>query len=424
METPRQLALLAGNPQDSLRFIHVAGTNGKGSTCAMLESIFRAAGWRVGLFTSPHLVSFAERLQVNRKVIFPGHLARLVSDLQPLLKEFPADTPPTLFEVATVLALQYFAVQKCDIVIWETGLGGRLDATNIVTPLASVITNIGWDHQQWLGDSLDKIAAEKAGILKPGVPAITAATPGHGLEVIIETARLLGTPLTRVGPGCSGDEVNSADPLAAIWPGNRRQIPALPLPGAHQRLNAAVAVATVQAVSAQIKVDDHAIVDGLLTVDWPGRLQVVKSVPGRTIVLDGAHNSEGARALRAAFDELFPKARPTLILGVLADKDWRPIVDALAPLAGRIVLTPVSSRRTLEPSAMRAACTTVSPSVNVVVCATLEEALRNAAADPLLLIAGSLYLVGEAMQLLGLTPKLAADELALNEWIRPQPAAP
>src|SRR5664280_556175 len=184
LENTVKLAALAGNPQNGLRFIHVAGTNGKGSTCAMLESIYRAAGLRVGLFTSPHLVSFRERIQVNRQLIPESEVIRLVSEIRPLLQQFSADNHPTMFEVVTVMALKFFAEQKCDLVIWETGLGGRLDATNIVTPLVSVITNIAFDHQPWLGDTLGKIAAEKAGIIKPGVPVITATDATETLWVI------------------------------------------------------------------------------------------------------------------------------------------------------------------------------------------------------------------------------------------------
>src|SRR5712672_3360153 len=207
-----KLAALVGNPQDKLRFIHVAGTNGKGSTCAMLESIYRAAGLRVGLFTSPHLVAFGERIQVNRQLISEADIIRLVEQMLPLLEEgwgpiSPSNPPihsasitpplhhsitpslhPTFFEVVAVMALRYFVEQKCDLVIWETGLGGRLDATNIVTPLASVITNIQFDHQKWLGDTLSSIAAEKAGIIKPGVPVVTAADASDALAVIKKMA--------------------------------------------------------------------------------------------------------------------------------------------------------------------------------------------------------------------------------------------
>src|SRR5947209_5332365 len=184
LENTFKLAALAGNPQKQLRFIHVAGTNGKGSTCAMLESVYRAAGLRVGLFTSPHLVSFRERIQVSRQYIAEADVVRHVQELRPLFKDFAEDHHPTFFEVVTIMALRYFAEQKCDLVIWETGLGGRLDATNIVTPLASVITNIGIEHSEWLGHTVEKIASEKAGIIKPGVPVITAARAKHGLEVI------------------------------------------------------------------------------------------------------------------------------------------------------------------------------------------------------------------------------------------------
>src|SRR5437879_5865788 len=215
LENTFKLAALAGNPQKKLRFIHVAGTNGKGSTCAMLESIYRAAGLRVGLFTSPHLVSFRERIQVNRELIGEADVVRLVAELreqcrtgfQPVSTVKSTgpeqgdrrDACPTFFEVVTVMALRYFKEQKCDLVIWETGMGGRLDATNIVTPLASVITNIDFDHQEWLGDTLAKIACEKAGIIKPGVPVITATDASEALEVIEQTARKKTAPLTRVG---------------------------------------------------------------------------------------------------------------------------------------------------------------------------------------------------------------------------------
>ena len=417
LQTTRRLASLAGNPHERLRFIHVAGTNGKGSTCAMLESIYRHAGLRVGLFTSPHLVSFAERIQVNRALIPETEVARLVEEMQPWLAQFTKEDHPTFFEVVTVMALRWFAAQHCDLVIWETGLGGRLDATNIVTPLASVITNIGWDHQQWLGDTLDKIAAEKAGIIKPGVPVITAAEPGHGLEVIADTAQAMGAPLTKAGQASrlssERASTSSRNPPSLEWAG---ETPALPLLGEHQRLNAALALATVHALAQHLPVSDDAITRGLTTVQWPGRMQVVNYPDGRTLVLDGAHNPDGATALRDAFRQQFPGARPALLLGVLADKDWPAIVRALAPLASRIVLAPVSSERTLDPADMQIACAAASPSTRVKVCPSVAEALRQVAQEPLVLIAGSLYLIGEVMERLGFSPAPPADERGLNEW--------
>src|SRR5437773_739135 len=308
-----KLAALAGNPHHGLRFIHVAGTNGKGSTCALLESIYRAAGLRVGLFTSPHLVSFGERIQVNRQFISQGEVVRLLVEMQPVLKEFPLEEHPTFFEVVTVMALQFFAEQKCDLVIWETGLGGRLDATNIVTPLASVITNIQFDHQNWLGHTRAEIAAEKAGIIKPGVPVVTATDAPEALEVIARTAREKNATMTVVtwpkptpGPSQEGNQRQSTggpiksgrgDSIEAV---RRDGVPlpggvgggllddiALPLLGDHQRLNAALALATVEALRNTIPVSHEAIRTGLETVCWPGRLQFVRTKSNQSFLLDG-----------------------------------------------------------------------------------------------------------------------------------------
>lgn len=402
LENTRRLAELAGNPHERLRFIHVAGTNGKGSTCAMLESIYRTSGLRVGLFTSPHLVSFAERIQVNRQLIPEPDIVRLVSEMQAVLKRFPNDAPPTFFEVVTVMALRYFAEQDCELVIWETGLGGRLDATNIVTPLASVITNIDFDHQQWLGDTLEKIAGEKAGIIKPGVPVITAASQPTALEVIASTAQQNDSLLTVI------DWNDAKGPLLDAASAS--------LVGQHQRLNAALAVATVRAVGSQIQVNHEAMLAGLSAVYWPGRMQVIARPGGQIILLDGAHNAAGARALAAAFAQKYPNIRPTLILGVLHDKDSRAITEALLPLAARTLMVPVNSERTLAPEQLLAICQLANSSGLSETCTSLAEALQRSIADPFLIITGSLYLIGEAMERLRLSPVPTIDERGLNEW--------
>lgn len=402
LEIPRRLAALAGNPQNKLRFIHVAGTNGKGSTCAMLESIYRAAGLRVGLYTSPHLVSFRERIQVNRKPISPAEVVRLVEWLKPLLAQFGPTEQPTFFEAVTVIALQYFAEQNCELVIWETGLGGRLDATNIVTPLASVITNIQLDHQRWLGDTHAKIAAEKAGIIKPGVPCITATDEPAALAVIQETALLQGSPLTLVTPAHTQHA-----PLSELR---------LPLLGWHQRMNAAVALATVRVLHAQFPIADEVIRNGLATVQWPGRMQLVERGPSQKLVLDGAHNSGGATALRAALEEYFPHAKPTLVLGIMQDKDWDLMCEILAPPAGRIICTRINSPRSADPVKLCAACKRTNPTAEVRACESLAEAFSLTTADEFVIVAGSLYLIGEAMELLGLAPAPNSDEKPLNEW--------
>lgn len=398
-----KLAELTGNPQNQLRFIHVAGTNGKGSTCAMLESIYRAAGLCVGLFTSPHLVSFRERIQINRRFISEADVVRHVAQLQPLLKQFPEDHHPTFFEAVTMMALNYFAEQKCELVIWETGLGGRLDATNIVTPLASVITNIGIEHSEWLGDTVEKIATEKAGIIKPGLPVITTATPGHGLEVITSVAREKQSPLTIV----NSQEANNSL-LNEIE---------LPLRGPHQRLNAALTLAAVRTLGNQFPVSDAVLRTGLAKVDWPGRMHRVQIACGQTVLLDGAHNPDGAEALRAALEQEFPGARPTMIFGVFRDKDSTSMCHSLAPSAGKILLTPVHSERSENPEKLVVACRESNPHIPIEVCSSLSEALRRAVNVPFIVIAGSLYLVGEAMELLRITDTLETDEKKLNEWV-------
>jgi dihydrofolate synthase/folylpolyglutamate synthase len=424
LENTFRLAALAGNPQDRLRFIHVAGTNGKGSTCAMLESIYRAAGLRTGLFTSPHLVSFRERIQVNRQLIPEPEVVRLVEELQPWLKQFPADHHPTFFEVVTVMALKFFAEQKCDLVIWETGLGGRLDATNIVTPLASVITNIQFDHQQWLGDTLAKIAAEKAGVIKPGVPVITAADEPEALAVIEKMARAKNAPLMTV---------NGRD-AALRRPDSAARCPYLPLLGDHQQLNAALALATVETLQRKIPVSAAAIRTGLETVQWPGRLQLVQTESGQAILLDGAHNIAGAKVLREALSsgtlkrelqragsETGAPPKLTLIIGVLQDKDWPQICRTLAPMAARIFTVPVASERTADARELAAACWAANPAADIAACDSLRRALDQAASDRFVIVTGSLYLVGEALELLGLSPA-TGDERALNEWsVHPQP---
>ena len=425
-----KLAALAGNPQHQLRFIHVAGTNGKGSTCAMLESIYRSAGLRVGLFTSPHLVAFSERIQVNRQPISENDVARLVAETCRLLEQgwgaggsgasgppqpagHGADEPqsaaatdhPTFFEVVTVMALRYFAEQRCDLVIWETGLGGRLDATNIVLPLASVITNIQYDHQKWLGETLASIASEKAGIIKPHVPVITGTDAPDALGVIEETARAQDAPVEIV-PASE----TACPPLDTIQ---------LPLLGQHQRMNAAVAIATVRALAAQIPVSEDTMRAGLSHIHWPGRLQLVRSRLGEShmILLDGAHNVGGAQILADALREYFPLVKPALVLGILRDKDWPAMCEILAPRAQRVLLVPVHSERTAEPHGLAEVCRRANPAAEVREYPSLAAALLDAAKGaPFIAVAGSLYLIGEAMELLQLSPATEAGERGLNEW--------
>ena len=389
LENPRQLAAHAGNPHDRLRIIHVAGTNGKGSVCAMLESIYRAAGYKTGLFTSPHLVSFRERIQVNREPIAEPEVVRLTECMQALLRQFPANQLPTFFEVITVMALEHFARAQCDIVLLETGLGGRLDATNIVTPIATVITPIALDHQQYLGETLAQIAAEKAGILKPAIPALSAPQPPEAQAVIEQTGLITFV------------DTEHHTSLA----------------GKHQRQNAALAAATVEALQTTLPVKNDSIETGLANVHWSARAQAIEH-DGRKLLLDAVHNPASAEALRGVLAELHSGQKPALMLGVLADKNWEQMVGILAPVAARIVCVPVNSERTLPPDELAEACRQQTD-CEVIASASLEDGLAVVAADDFVVITGSIYLLGEAMELLGLAS--AVDEKDLNEWKMSRP---
>jgi REG-2-like HAD superfamily hydrolase len=279
-------------------------------------------------------------------------------------------------------------------VIWETGLGGRLDATNIVTPLASVITNVQLDHQQWLGHTLPEIAREKGGIIKPGVPVLTATDDASALAVIAEIARQQQAPLTVVGE------------LADSWE--------IGLAGEHQKRNAALALAVVRLLQPQIPIAESAIREGLKTTHWDGRLQVVQQADGRIILLDGAHNPAGAQALAAALKTQFPGRVPAIILGTMADKDYSAICRWLAPLATKIFLSPIASDRGADPHLLADCCRAANPVAEVVVCRNIADALAQAFTEQFVVVTGSLYFVGEAMQELGLAS--SESERGLNDY--------
>ncbi len=388
LENPRQLAAHVGNPHDQLNIIHVAGTNGKGSVCAMLESIYRHAGYKTGLFTSPHLISFRERIQVNREIVSEVNVVRLIECMQALLRHFPAGRLPTFFEVIIVMALEQFAREKCDVVLLETGLGGRLDATNIVTPIASVITSIALDHQEHLGDTLAEIAAEKAGIIKPGVPVCSSVNQPEINEVIRKVAAQNKSQLEFVG--------TEADTC---------------LVGKHQRQNAALAQATVKALQKIFSVDDKSIVDGLGNVHWAGRVQCYEKMNQR-LLIDSAHNPASGKALRDVLLENFSGQRPILLIGMLADKNWESFLEIIAPIAEQVVCVPVSSERTLGPPHLaeesRRHC------AHVFEAKSLQEGLGIVKDAPFVVITGSSYLIGEVLEALGLAETLG--ERGLNEW--------
>lgn len=359
------------------RAIHVAGTNGKGSVCAMVDAMCRADGLRTGLYTSPHLVSFRERIRVDGAMIGEAEVVAGLTRIREVSAGW--EEVATFFEIVTVLALWHFQRCECEVVVLETGLGGRLDATNVVTPTVAVITPIGLDHQQWLGDTLEKIAMEKAGIIKPLRPTIIAPQAPEVEELLCRVAYDLGSTALVTERPLDGYVIN--------------------LPGSHQRWNATVAFS----VAMELHLSDDAIEAGLRTVQWPGRFQRV----GERIVLDGAHNPAAAATLVSAWREIFGEQKATLILGVMSDKDVPGVCAALAPLAARVFAVQVDNERSCKAGTLAAIAARAMPAAPSHSMPSLTAALAEAEthAEPVL-IAGSLFLVGEALVALG----LAEDE--------------
>jgi len=410
LEPMRKLAQALGDPQESLRFIHLAGTNGKGSTGAFCESCLRASGYRVGLYTSPHLVSVRERIQIDRRPISEADFAEGMTVVSRVVGEHK-NQEATFFELTTALALWYFAREKVDWVVWETGLGGRLDATNIVRPEVCVITNIGLDHQQYLGDTLREIAAEKAGIIKYQVPVVSAVESGEAANVIRERAKAEGCALTLVR-----QEMEVKD-LGLRGSKQRAEIDGhefvLGLIGPHQVSNAACAVGAMR----QLKVSGAAIARGLESTVWPGRFEILSEKP--LIVLDGAHNPAATKmlvetwraflAMRYGWDARATEGRARLVFASVADKDISEMAQLLRPLAREVLLVRLANERGAEPALL-------APAFAGLPCAcydSVSAAWQDIAAAPesITLITGSLFLVGEMLA----RRQGNAEEYRLNE---------
>ena len=401
LESPRCLAARLGNPQESLHFIHVAGTNGKGSVCAMLESIYRAAGYRTGLFTSPHLLDFRERIQVNRRPIPADSLLRLICQMQKAIANMNDGPSPTFFEAATILALLHFRQTQCDLVLWETGMGGRLDATNIVTPQLSILTNVALDHQQWLGNTIPEIAREKAGIIKPNIPSLSASTHPAAKQTIQNQANKMQSQHRHLTQKTI-QQLTKGIPIA--------------LPGQHQRANAALAISATQILQTQFPISGQAQKQGLETVRWPGRIQTIQR-DRQTIVLDGAHNETSIAALCAWLHKQWPNTPKAVLLGMLQDKKIQSCLKPLAAISNHFYLAPVKSTRSLPPSSLAAQLAQTSGNhAKTATFQTLKDALAAASKNqsPLLIICGSLYLVGEAFAILNHTPLNPAVQPADN----------
>ena len=361
---------LAPASASPFKVIHVAGTNGKGSVCAMIDSICRAQGYRTGLFTSPHLVTFRERIRVNGDMISEEAVADGLTTIRNLVANW--DPHPTFFEVVTALALKHFSDTKVQIVILETGLGGRLDATNAVQSNVSVITPIDFDHEKWLGKTLSEIAAEKAGIIKPGVPVVSTSQRAEAEEVIRARANKCGAPLEFV------TKAYDESPIA--------------LAGSNQKENAAVAIAALHAT--KIDIDSSAIARGLGTIEWPARFQRWDE---RTII-DGAHNPAAAGWVAQTWREVFGDRRATLILAILSDKNLRAICEALAPISEFVLLPKIRSERAAAPEELAKVLVNMTPPLPYSITSSVNEALTLAHAKPNpILITGSLHFAGEIL---------------------------
>ena len=397
LERIRAVLDALGNPQDRLSIVHVAGTNGKGSTCALIEAGFRATGLRTGLYTSPHLAEPTERIRIDGRPVSADRFAdafdRVHAAVERLLAREAIDLHTTYFETVTAMAFLIFAEEAVDRVVLEVGLGGRLDATNVVRPSLTVITPIDFDHEAYLGRGIESIAAEKAGILKPGVPAVFARQRAEAARVLDRRAAELGIPVTRAAESpvedVSLDARGSRFDVAGATPLSIR----CPLAGEHQVENAVTAALALIACG----VDRPAIEAGIAAAQWPGRLEYVRERPA--IVLDGAHNPAAARAVAAYVARFYAAARLRLIFGIMRDKAAAEIAGILFPLASQVIVTAPRQSRALAPESLRA----VADHANLLIAPTLEDALRwieDAGPDEVIFITGSLFLVAEARALL------------------------
>jgi dihydrofolate synthase/folylpolyglutamate synthase len=397
----KALCAALGNPQDLFPSIHIAGTNGKGSVAAMLAGILRAHGFRTGLYTSPHLARIEERIRVDGKMIparrFRERLTALKAAIDRAMAEGRLLYHPTYFEVVTALAFVEFAERRVDVAVLEVGMGGRFDATNVVRPLVSIITTIAKDHEKHLGATLDKIAFEKAGIIKPGVPVVCGARGATALRVIRRVARERGAPRTEVfGPGRTLESRKTHSGYKFVYRGERGSYAFAPgLAGRHQGDNAAMAIAAAEVLSRGWKPLDKAkILEVIRETRWEGRLETVRTRP--LVLLDGAHNVEGATALAEHVKKIVG-GRVVLVFAAMQDKDLRTMTRILFPVASTVVLTRVPSERSATPQELLAAAPPFKGPVFLEsdTRRAVELALSLSGGRRPVVIAGSLFLIGE-----------------------------
>ena len=402
------------HPEKAFPSFHIAGTNGKGSTAAMLHRILSLAGYRTGLYTSPHLKSFTERMRVGDREISPDEVVALAEEVRQ--RTSAADVPLTFFEFVTVMAFVYFARQRIDVAVVEVGLGGRLDATNLVTPVVSAVTTISKDHEAYLGSDLRSIAREKAGIIKPEIPVVLGALPAEVNELFNEITLERRARAYRFGRDFKIFLKNHA---LFDYIGIHRNLTGLSLAlrGRHQRHNAGVALGALEVARGAFPVSEAVMREGLATVAWPGRFEVMLERP--TVVLDGAHNGEGVKALVEEIEGFRGARKVKLLFASMEDKDWRLMLDLLAGVADEIVLTRVDMERSADPNQL---ASHIAGRLSHCVIEDARRALSHLVAhsrpEDIVLVAGSLYLLGEvrpvAQEMANARSAQAADLNSLN----------
>ncbi|MGJ8672228.1 bifunctional folylpolyglutamate synthase/dihydrofolate synthase [Rubritalea sp.] len=368
LDAPKKLLRqFLANPTRDTKVIHVAGTNGKGSTCAIIDALARATGIRCGLFTSPHLVSYCERIRVNGEMIAEDKVLEHLCEIKELVADW--EHHPTFFELSLAVAMKYFKETECELIILETGMGGRLDATTAVPADVCVITPIALDHSDWLGDTLEKVAGEKAGIICEQKPVLSARQERDAAIVIAEVADERHAPLSIIEGPLLGYSINLA--------------------GKHQAENAKLAVESVTALGIQLDFD--IVKYALANIQWPGRFETISTEPH--IIIDGAHNPHAADALVATWKSEFPNQKATLVFGAVDDKEASTVLDKLSEISYSINLTPIDSPRSLTSEALSKLSPNTSHTLHKNLASCLQQLEKS---ESPILIAGSLFLIGQA----------------------------
>lgn len=410
LERMQRMMELLDHPERRLKFIHVAGTNGKGSVCAYLSGVLQECGYDVGTFTSPYIETYHERIRLNGVNISDEDLLKAANKIKPLAEQVGRTElgHPTMFELSTIIAIEYFArTAYPDFVVWETGLGGRLDSTNIVTPLVSVITNIGHDHMDMLGDSITQIAYEKAGIIKPGVPVVTSTELPEALDVLVEAAEARKSTIYRLGReftySSSSSQVNQ-QLFRFDGPFRAYEQLEIGMNGGHQLKNAAAAVMALEVLRQfyAVLVDEEELQRALKSVRWPGRLEMISESP--RILIDGAHNPEGAEALASAIKDTYAAGKVHFLMGMLANKNHEAYFRHILPIVDTLIVTEPDWIKKMPAeelaSIARGQLEALGRHAEVIVEPDWKQALQLAKSiaapqDDLLVVSGTLYLIGD-----------------------------